>query len=128
MNPQEQFADAREKQWTWKTPAMAAMAVAVCRLALERGTAGEFSANDLHLESHGGTGICGSIFTTLAGHDVIAPVGSWCGSEFIQRYVRNPGGNRIGVWRLKSAALAARQIELHSHETQPHPVQAEFPV
>ena len=77
------FAEARELQWTWKSPAMAAMAVAVCRLAIARG--GEtFSANDLTLAEHGGSGICGSIFRRLATDEVIAPVGMIADGKFHQ--------------------------------------------
>lgn len=107
------FAEARELQWAWKTPAMERMAAAICRLAIARGVSGEFSANDLKVEDHGGPGIAGSIFTRLAADEVIAPVGGWCGCEFVQKYVRNAGGNRIGVWRLKSHARASRLLELH---------------
>lgn len=52
-----------------KNPAMAAMVVMVCRLALQRGAVGEFSANDLPVHSasnHGGRGIAGSVMKDLA--------------------------------------------------------------
>lgn len=48
---------------------MAAMVVMVCRLALQRGAVGEFSANDLPVHSasnHGGRGIAGSVMKDLA--------------------------------------------------------------
>lgn len=110
---------------------METMAVAVCRLALVRGVSGEFSANDLKLD-HGGPGIAGSIFTRLAADEVIAPVGGWCGVEFVQKYVRNPGGNRIGVWRLKSHARASALLQRHearvSAQNHENLTQAELPV
>lgn len=125
MSPERtaEFAEARELQWTWKTAAMETMAVAVCRLAIVRGTSGEFSANDLNLD-HGGQGIAGSIFTRLAADEVIAPVGWWGEATddpargharpiFQQKYVRNAGGNRIGVWRLKSHARASALLRAH---------------
>lgn len=121
-----EFAEARELQWTWKTPAMQAMAVAIARLALACGTAGEFSANDLKLADHGGSGIAGSIFKRLAEDDVIAPVGGFVGGEFVQKFVKNAGGNRIGVWRLKSPARACRLVALHGGEQQPKLAQAEL--
>lgn len=119
------FAEARELQWTWKSPAMAAMAVAVCRLAIARG--GEtFSANDLTLAEHGGSGICGSIFRRLATDEVIAPVGMIADGKFHQLTVKNPGGNHVGVWRLKSYARALRLIEVHARVPEPQLTQAEF--
>jgi hypothetical protein len=107
------FTEARELQWTWKTPAMAAMAVAVCRLAIER-AGQEFSANDVKLEDHGGQGIAGAIFKRLLDDDVIAPVGTFdAAKKFLPKYVTNGGGNPIRVWRLKSYARALRLIVLH---------------
>jgi hypothetical protein len=107
------FSEARELQWAWKTPAMARMAVAVCRLAIERGGQ-EFSANDVPLEAHGGQGICGSIFKRLANDEVIAPVGTFdAAKNFSPKYVTNAGGNPVRVWRLKSYARALRLIVLH---------------
>lgn len=118
------FAEARELQWTWKTPAMAAMAVAVCRLAIARG--GEtFSANDLTLADHGGSGICGSIFRRLASDDVIAPVGIVADGKFYQHTVKNAGGNHVGVWRLKSYARALRLVAVHGR-AEPTLSQAEL--
>lgn len=119
-NAETDFAEARELQWTWKTPAMAQMAVAVCRLAIARG--GEtFSANDLTLEEHGGSGICGSIFRRLATDEVIAPVGMMADGAFHQLTVKNPGGNHVGVWRLKSYASALRLIEVHAARADARP-------
>lgn len=104
------LAEAIIEQWTWKTPAMKAMTLAVCRLAL-RG--GEFSANDLPEFAHGGSGICGAIFNRLAKDQVITPVGAFVAGEFQQKTVRNAGGNRIGVWRLHNAARAAQVLTVH---------------
>ncbi len=103
---------ATVEQWTWKTPAMKAMSLAVCRLALRKGQA-EFSANDLPKFDHGGPGICGTVFGRLAEDGVLAPVGAFLGPVFQQKTVKNAGGNRIGVWRLKNGALARRAIEVH---------------
>lgn len=117
------FAEARELQWTWKPGAMSDMAAAICRLAIARGIAGTFSANDLpthHAEGHGGRGIAGSVFCRLAKDDVITPVGVFIGTSFQQRFEKNAGGNRVGVWRLKSLARADRLLELHA--AQPKPV------
>lgn len=125
------FAEARELQWTWKTAAMESMAVAVCRLAIASGNQ-EFSANDLPPEDHGGTGICGSIFKRLARDEVISAVGTWdAAGNFAPRYVANPGGNPVRVWRLKSHARALRLIEMHSAREDARPTelkQAEFAV
>lgn len=112
-------AEAIILQWSWKTPAMKAMTLAVCRLALERGARGtEFSANDLPDFAHGGAGIAGAIFQRLARDGVLAPVLVWDGTSYSQKYVRNAGGNRIGLWRLANAALARRALEVHG---QPEP-------
>lgn len=108
------FAEARELQWVWKPGAMSDMAAAICVLALAHGPSGQFSANDLELKDHGGRGIAGSIFHRLAQDEVITPVGGFVDGEFQQKYVRNAGGNRVGVWRLKSLARAGRLLELHS--------------
>jgi len=107
------FAEARELQWAWKTPAMARMTVAVCRLAIDR-AGQEFSANDVPLESHGGQGICGSIFKRLAKDEVLTPVGTFDrAGQFTPKYVANAGGNPVKVWRLKSYARALRLLVLH---------------
>lgn len=127
------FAEARLLQWVHKNPAMAAMVVMVCRLALERGAAGEFSANDLPLHTasgHGGRGIAGSVMKDLAHPDwgVLTPVGTWDGAaQFLPKYATNAGGNPIRVWRLKSAALASRLIELHGRERARKFTQVELP-
>lgn len=104
------------QEWTWKTPAMKRMTLAVCRLALARGIQGEFSAMDLsdHGEiQHGGTGIAGSVFRLLADAGIIAPVGVFSEGEFLQRRVRNSGGNPIGVWRLAHHGKAWALIQAH---------------
>jgi hypothetical protein len=114
------FAEARELQWVWKTPAMAAMAVAVCRLAIER-AGQEFSAKDVKLPDHGGQGIAGAIFKRLADDEVLSPVGSFDGAaKFLPKYVTNEGGNPIRVWRLKSYARALRLIVLHGGSATSH--------
>lgn len=113
----QEFAEARELQWMWKTPAMGAMAVMICRLALERGAQGEFSANDLPAHKaaqHGGSGIAGSIFKRLASDEVLCPVGLFVDGKFMQKVTFNAGGNRIGVWRLLNAARAQRLIRVHT--------------
>jgi hypothetical protein len=122
------FAEAREVQWVWKSPAMEAMAVAVCRLAVER-AGQEFSANDLTLAEHGGQGIAGSIFRTLADNEVIAPVGTFdAAKQFQPKYVTNAGGNPVRVWRLVSYARALRLIEVHGGRAGAELKQAEFAV
>jgi len=115
-------------EWTWKTPAMRAMTIAVCRVALERGYAGEFSALDLPnhgASEHGGTGIAGSVFRQLADADILSPVGGYLGSEFVQRRVRNAGGNMIGLWRLKNGGLARALIARHD-QPLPKPQQIDL--
>lgn len=130
----DSFAEKRLLQWFYKSPAMAAMTVMVCQLALRRGMAGEFSANDLPLHTasgHGGRGIAGSVMKDLASPEwgVLAPVGAWDGAaQFVPKFVMNAGGNPIRVWRLKSAALAARLIEVHQGECGRKLTQAELPV
>jgi len=111
------FQEARELQWTWKPGAMSDMAATICRLALARGVSGTFSANDLPIHKageHGGRGIAGSVFCRLAKDDVITPVGVFIGTSFQQRFEKNAGGNRVGVWRLKSHARASRLLALHA--------------
>lgn len=107
------FAEARELQWCWKTPAMEQMAVAVCRLALQRGAAAEFSANDLPEFEHGGSGICGSIFKRLIEDGVLTRVGSFYDGQFNPKIICNKGGNKIGVYRLASHARASALIKVH---------------
>lgn len=121
-SPPDPFDEAVIRQWTYKTPAMQRVMVAGCRLALERASArgdarptNEFSANDLPPDlEHGGRGIAGSVFGILARDGVLSPVG-WFAPDgsFQQRTVKNAGGNHIGVWRLKSAALARRLLAVH---------------
>lgn len=104
------------REWTWKTPAMRAMTLAVCRLALARGVGAEFSALDLAAhgaEEHGGTGIAGSVFRQLVEAGIIAPAGAFVDGEFMQRRVRNAGGNPVGVWMLRHAGLARALIAAH---------------
>lgn len=93
---------------------MAAMSVAICELAIKRGAQGEFSANDIKLDDHGGSGIAGSVFKRLAKDEVLCPVVIWAGTDHQQKYVRNAGGNKVGVWRLKNLARAQRLLALHS--------------
>lgn len=103
-------------EWTWKTAAMRDMALAVCRIALERGGNGSFSALDLPKQGEdeqGGSGIAGSIFRQLADARILAPVGTFVDGEFLQRRVRNACGNPIGLWRLASASLAQALIDRH---------------
>ena len=105
------------KEWTWKTTAMRDMTVAVCRLALERGLACEFSALDLGehgADAHGGTGIAGSVFRQLAEDGIIGRVGGFIDGEFVQRRVHNAGGNPTGLWRLAHPGLARALIARHA--------------
>jgi hypothetical protein len=120
MNPSAAVAqpslDAQVKQWTWKTPAMRRMTLAICRLALARGPAGTFSALDLEThgeDAHGGSGIAGTVFRQLSDAGIIGPVGAVLDGEFIQRRVRNACGNPIGVWRLAHPGLARALIQAH---------------
>jgi hypothetical protein len=101
---------------------MRAMTLAVCRLALARGVAGDFSAMDLAdhgADAHGGTGIAGSVFRQLAEAGIIGPVGAIVDGEFIQRRVRNACGNPIGLWRLTHPGLARALIAAHAPESVP---------
>ena len=110
-------AETLLREWTWKTPAMRAMTLAVCRLALARGVGGEFSALDLGehgADAHGGTGIAGSVFRQLAEVGIVAPVGAFVEGEFLQRRVRNAGGNPIGLWKLRHPGLARALIAAHA--------------
>lgn len=128
MCPPAPSADVLVREWTWKTPAMRDMTLAVCRLALARGTREEFSALDLAAHgaaAHGGSGIAGSVFRQLADANVIAPVGVFADGEFLQRRVRNENGNPVGVWRLKERGLALALLRAHG-TPQPAPVQAEL--
>jgi len=122
-------ADVVIHEWTWKTPAMKAMTLAVARLAIERGNR-EFSALDLPThgaDDHGGTGIAGTVFGQLAKAGIIAPVGGIIDGEFVQRIVRNAHGNRIGVWRLAHGGLARALIRAHDSKPPPgEPVQLDL--
>jgi hypothetical protein len=73
--PAQPAPDLVVNEWVWKSEAMRAMTMAVCKLALQRGAGGEFSAMDLPehgADAHGGTGIAGSVFGTLADRGLIA--------------------------------------------------------
>lgn len=103
-------------QWEWKSAAMRAMTVEVCRLSLARGMHGEFSALDLPThgeDAHGGSGIAGSVFGRLAKAGIIAAVGILAGNVFYPKRVPNACGNPIGVWRLDSRALAEAMVRVH---------------
>lgn len=141
MNPAIQqpnnpdFSEARELQWMWKSPAMGAMAVMICRVALARGAQGEFSANDLPAHKaaeHGGSGIAGSAFYRLLHDEVLCQVGHF-GADltFYPKVVKNGGGNKVNVYRLLSAARAQRLIRIHSRaltSAATEFTQAELPV
>jgi hypothetical protein len=107
------FAQAMLDQWLWKNPSMRLMTVEICRLAVARGVAGEFSANDLPEFEHGGSGICGSIFKRLIDRGVLSRVGHFAGDSFYPKIVCNAGGNKIGVYRLASYALAQSLLRVH---------------
>jgi hypothetical protein len=115
---EQKFAEAREKQWLWKTAAMKAMAITLVKLSLEQP---EISANDLPPEmEQGGTGICGSITKTLASAEIIEKVGTFVGTQFYAKLVgrtRAGGHNsKLHVWRLKSRPLAMAFIGAkHKH-------------
>ena len=106
------FLEAQVLQWQWKTPAMRAMTLAVCRLALARGRE-SFSANDLPEMDHGGTGIAGAVFHRLVKDGLLARVGHFSGGTFYQLRVKNPGGNPIGVYRLECGGLARALLRAH---------------
>ena len=121
-------AETVVNEWQWKTPAMKAMTIAVCRLAL---SADEFSALDLPVQGeaeHGGQGIAGSVFRSLAEAKIIEPVGAWSsdGSEFYQRRVRNKNGNPVGVWRGADKALVRALLRRHAPDLAPDSVQMEL--
>lgn len=124
---------AAVQEWTWKTPAMRDMTLAVCRLALERGIEGEFSALDLPFRGagdQGGTGIAGTVFHNLKAAAIIARVGVFVAGVFYPRTIMNACGNPVGVYRLANPGMAralvnahcpgaipqARQLELVCHE------------
>lgn len=109
--------EAAVNQWTWKTLSMRDMALAVCRLALQRGSNGEFSALDLPVHGahdQGGTGIAGTIFRQLKDAGIIARVGVFVDGKFYPKNVVNAGGNPVGVYRLAHPGLARALIRAHS--------------
>lgn len=112
------LSDAILREWTWKTPAMKEMTLAICRLALARGSTQPFSANDLPEFAHGGPGICGSVFHRLQEDGVIARVGHFIEDKFCPLIVMNKGGNKLSVWRLASHARARTLLAVHG---QPEP-------
>jgi hypothetical protein len=98
-----EFLEAVVNEWTWKTEAMRQMSVDLCRLALERGEQGKFSALDLPkrgADDQGGTGIAGSVIGTFAHRDLIAVYGVEVGGKFYAEKVTNAGGNPINCYRL----------------------------
>lgn len=104
-------------EWTWKTHAMRDMTLAVCRLALERGINGEFSAMDLPLrgsDAQGGTGIAGSVFRQLKDAKIIARKGAWIDGVWYPKNVINAGGNPVGLYCLANASLARAMIARHA--------------
>jgi hypothetical protein len=93
------------------------MTFAVCRLALNRGVGGEFSALDLPAHGagkQGGSGIAGSVFRQLVDAEIIGPVGAFIDGQFYQKRLRNENGNPIGVWRLTSGGRARALLNLHA--------------
>ena len=118
MTPE--LTDAAINAWTWKTPAMRDMTLAVCRLALERSN---FSANDLPIHGegeHGGSGIAGTVFGQLVKAEILEPVGAFgIDGAFYPRTIHNSKGNRIGVWRLRNSHLARALIKRHAPLTEP---------
>ena len=118
-------------QWTWKTPAMRDMTLAVCRLAIERGIGGEFSSLDLPLRgqhAQGGRGIAGVVFRQLKDSGIIARVGAFVEDVFYPRTVQNAGGNPVGVYRLENPGLARALIEAHDPGYERPAVQMEMPI
>lgn len=117
--------EATLNEWQWKTPAMKAMTLAVCKLALARGVAGEFSARDLPThgaEAHGGSGIAGSVFRQLIKAGIIAVVGKFVDGTFYPQVKLNAAGNKIGVYRLAHPGLCRALLNRHAPEsvTEPH--------
>jgi hypothetical protein len=114
----QKFAEAREKQWLWKTAAMRNMALNLVRLSLAQE---EVSANDLAPDmEQGGPGICGSITKTLAHADILEKVGTFVGTEFYAKLVgrTRTGGHasKLHVWRVKSRPLAQAFLSAkHKH-------------
>lgn len=107
-------------EWTWKTPAMRDMAVAIARLALDR-RGEEFSALDLPrhgAHDQGGPGIAGTVFRQLKEAGIIARVGVFFDGHFYPRSVINAGGNPVGVYRLAHPGLARALLAAHGVETE----------
>jgi hypothetical protein len=131
-NHESRLSEAIINEWTWKTPAMRAMTLDVCRLALARGMDGEFSALDLPkrgADNQGGTGIAGSVFRQLAKAGILGFACDWTtDGRAVPRTVINDGGNPIKLYRLLSAPLARALIHRHSPEECPAPVQAELAI
>ena len=121
--------DAQINEWTWKTPAMRAMTLDVCRLALARGMDGEFSALDCQHRgafAQGGTGIAGSVFTQLRKNGVIGFAVIWADGQAFPKTVINDGGNPIRLYRLLSPSLARALIHRHSPAEYSPAVQTEM--
>lgn len=119
------LAEATINEWTWKTEAMKRMTLDVCRLALSRGSSGEFSAMDLPrrgAEDQGGSGIAGSVIRTLCDRGIIAKVGVYAAGAFYPKTVINDGGNPISVYRLANQHLAEQLVHRHSPAPAPEPV------
>ena len=110
-------------QWMFKNASMSRVTRAGVELALERNGA-EFSANDLPEDlEHGGQGNCGTIFWTLAKAGIFKAVGFMHEGQWIQKTVKNPGGNHINVYCLGREALARELLSRHS-EPEPVPTEA----
>jgi len=128
-NHESRLQEATINEWTWKTPAMRDMTLAVCRLALARGMDGEFSALDLNLrgaEAQGGTGIAGSVFLQLRRTGIIGFACDFANGKAYPRTVTNDGGNQIKLYRLLSPALARALVHRHSPAEYSPAVQTEM--
>lgn len=119
---EQKFAEARDKQWLWKTKAMQDMALRIVNLALDKD---DFSTNDLPQDvEQGGSGIAGSIIHNLATSGIIKKKVKFFGTETYYKMIpseRKDGRATIlHVWTLASEPLARaflgakhRQKELH---------------
>jgi hypothetical protein len=120
---EDDIQEATLQEWAWKTPAMKAMTLAVCRLALDHSRA-EFSAMDLPMHgelAQGGSGIAGSVFRQLVKTGIIAPVGTFdSAGAFYPKIVLNACKNKIGVYRLAKPGLCRALLAAHSPR-QPNP-------